>query len=486
MSLRVAPLVEYEGIETEAPRSNPLFQKIASPLATLGLAMTCTKRNYLEYFFMNKERIATAFLIVLTNTIGATVILPMLPLYVEKQFKATPLQSTLVIAMFYVAQIWAAPWLGKLSDRFGRRPILIISQAGTILAFLMFFFAAQLGAGLERFGLSLSLSGGLLIIYLARIVDGLTGGNVSVAEAYASDISDDKSRTQALGLIGGAVGVGHILGPALAAILSGFGLLAPIIGAAVMSAVTLLLTVILLEETVTAEKKTTVINMDSSPSIHSLLSKRPIALVITTAFVIGSYVAAVMTTFSLYAERALFPDQPPQIVARNSGVVIVLMGLGVAVSQMLLVGQLTKHLGEQTVVILGSLLLIASAIGFGLATSARTVIFPILIYALGYSISWPSLQSIMTRFGSKETVGKLLGLFQSVFSLALILAPIAAGLILEKIGPRAVFFDGAWLMGLATVLAIIVGHIDLPHRETALAEDDARSDQRNFLKRFHG
>ncbi len=96
-----------------------------------------------------------------------------------------------------------------------------------------------------------------------------------------------------------AVGVGHILGPARAAILSGFGLLAPIIGAAVMSAVTLLLTVISLEETVTTEKKTTIIDIDSSPSIHSLLSKRPIVLVITTAFVIGSYVAAVMTSFSL-------------------------------------------------------------------------------------------------------------------------------------------------------------------------------------------
>jgi Arabinose efflux permease len=435
---------------------------------------------------VNKERIATAFLIVLTNTIGATVILPMLPLYVEKQFNATPLQATLVIAMFYVAQIWAAPWLGKLSDRFGRRPILIISQVGTIVAYLMFFFASQLGAGLERLGLSLGLSGGLLIIYLARIVDGLTGGNVSVAEAYASDISDDKSRTQALGLIGGAVGVGHILGPALAAILSGFGLLAPIIGAAVMSAVTLLLTVLLLEETLTPDKRAIAKSVNSSVSIHNLLSSRPVALVITTAFVIGSYVASVMTSFSLYAERALFPNQPAEIVARNAGVIIVLMGLGVALSQMLLVGQLTKRLGEQIVVIIGSALLIVSAVGFGLATSAKTVVIPILMYAFGYSIAWPSLQSIMTRFGSKETVGKLLGLFQSAFSLALILAPIVAGLIIQNIGPRAVFYGGAWLLGLALVLAIVLGHIDLPQGQAVPIEIEQEFDRPNFLKRFHG
>jgi MFS transporter, DHA1 family, tetracycline resistance protein len=435
---------------------------------------------------MNKERIATAFSIVLTNTIGATVILPMLPLYVEKQFKATPLQSTLVIAMFYVAQIWAAPWLGKLSDRFGRRPILIISQAGTILAYLMFFFASQLGGGLERLGLTFGLSGGLLIIYLARLVDGLTGGNVSVAEAYASDISDGKSRTQALGLIGGAVGVGHILGPALAAILSGISLLAPMIGAAIMSAVTLLLTIILLEETVTHEKRIATRTPDSALSLRQIISNRSITLIITTAFAIGSYVAAVMTSFSLYAERALFPNQPAEVVARNAGVVIVLMGVGVAVSQMLLVGQLVKRLGEQAVVILGSGLLIVSAIAFGFAHSASSVTLPILAYALGYSISWPSLQAMMTRFGTKESAGKLLGLFQASFSLALILAPIVAGLILEKVGPWAVFYYGTWLLGFALIMAIRLGHMDLPQGEVVPLELGDKPDQRNFLKRFHG
>ncbi|MBI4671031.1 MAG: MFS transporter [Chloroflexi bacterium] len=434
---------------------------------------------------MNKERIATVFLIVLTNTIGATVILPMLPLYVEKQFGASPLQATLVIAAFYAAQILAAPWLGKLSDRFGRRPILILSQVGTLVAYLMFFFAPQLGAGLERVGLALGMSGGLGAIYLARILDGLTGGNVSVAEAYASDISDAKSRTQALGLIGGAIGVGHILGPALAAILSGISLLAPIVGAAVMSAVTLLLTIVLLEETLTPEKRTAAKSTPAAPSIRHLISRRPVALILATAFVIGLYMAAVMASFALYAERALFPNQPPEVVAQNAGVMIVVMGLGVAVSQMLLVGPLVKRLGEQVVVILGGGLLIVSAIGFGSATSATTAALPILAYALGYSISWPSLQSLMTRFGSKETVGRLLGLFQSAFSLALILAPIAAGLLIEQMGPRAVFYNGAWLMGFATLLAVVLAHMDLPNRDGTPIAHVAEAEPQNFLKRFH-
>jgi len=430
---------------------------------------------------MNKERITTVFLIVLTNTIGATVILPMMPLYVEKQFGASPLQATLVIAAFYAAQIWAAPWLGKLSDRFGRRPILIVSQIGTMLAYLMFFFAAQLGTGLERFGLTLGLGGGLMIIYLARILDGLTGGNVSVAEAYASDISDEKSRTQALGLIGGAVGVGHILGPALAAILSGFGLLAPIVGAAVMSGVTLLLTILLLSETVDF-KKTNANSTDTSISIHQLMSRRPVVMILVTAFAIGLYMASVMSTFSLYAERSIFPDQSPEAVARNAGIAIVMMGLGVAISQMALVGPLVKHLGEQIVVILGGAFLVVSAISFGAATSITGLVVSIVTYALGYSIAWPSLQAMMTRFGDKEAAGKLLGLFQSAFSLALIAGPIVAGLIMEKINPRAVFSNSAWLMGLATLLAIILFHEKMPQDE-ALLEVEAKP--RNFLERLH-
>jgi DHA1 family tetracycline resistance protein-like MFS transporter len=433
---------------------------------------------------VDKQRIAVTFLIVLSNTIGATVILPMLPLYVEKQFGATPLQATLVIAAFYVAQIVAAPWLGKLSDQVGRRPILIVSQVGTLVAYLLFFFAAPLGTAFAGAGLRLGVAGGLAVIYLARLLDGLTGGNVSVAEAYASDISDDKSRTQALGLIGGAIGVGHILGPALAAILSRISLLAPMVGAAIMSGVTLLLTVVLLDETVTPARRSAR-PAPASPSIAHVVMRRPVLIVLATALVIGLYVAGVMSSFALYAERALFPDQPPEVVAQNVGLVIVLMGVGVAVSQMVLVGPLVKRVGEPAVVIAGGALLLVSAIGFGAATSAAGVALPILAYALGYSISWPSLQAIMTRFGSTEMAGRLLGLFQSAFSLALILAPVAAGLILEGSGPRAVFYSGAGLMGLATLLALVLGHSTLPMGDARRVERGAEQHPRNILERLH-
>src|SRR2546428_10620459 len=172
---------------------------------------------------MDKKRIATLFLIVLMDTAGATALTPLIPVYVLAQFRATPFQAVLLVATFFVAQMLAAPWLGKLSDRFGRRPILLLSQAGTIVSYLLIVLAIPLGALLDHAGLPLGIAGGLVVIFLARILDGVTGGNVSVAQAYASDISPPEERTRALGLIGGASGAGVFLGPALVGVLGALG-----------------------------------------------------------------------------------------------------------------------------------------------------------------------------------------------------------------------------------------------------------------------
>jgi DHA1 family tetracycline resistance protein-like MFS transporter len=441
---------------------------------------------------MDKKRISITFLIVLTNTIGATLILPMLPLYVEKQFRASPLQATLVIAAFYAAQFLAAPWLGKLSDRMGRRPILIISQIGTIAAYGLIVFVTPLGLVLERAGLNLSISGGLLVIYLARLLDGVTGGNISVAEAYASDISDEKTRTQALGLVGGANGVGHILGPAVAVLLSGISLIAPLVGAAVVSGITLLLTVILLDETLTPEKRAMNASAaKSSVSTIGWLSQRPVVLVLAAALAIGLYIAAVTSSFSLYAERVLFPNQPATVVVQNAGFIIMLMGLVVAFIQIFLIQPLSRWLGEQTLVVVGAGLLLVSAIGFTAANSMTGAVLAALAYSFGFAVSWPSLQSIMTRLGTKETVGTRLGLFQSAFSLALIGAPILAGLVMENIGTRQIFHVGGLLSTVGIVLGVILMHLPLSGNSRQASDSEAAiavekpAVQRGFLGRFH-
>jgi DHA1 family tetracycline resistance protein-like MFS transporter len=404
---------------------------------------------------MDTKRITTLFLIVLADMSGATAILPIIPVYVLGQFHATPFQAALVIPAYYVAQVLATPWLAALSDRFGRRPILLVSQAGTIVSYLLLVFAVPLGALLDHVGLPLGLAGGLVVIYLARLLDGVTGGNVSVAQAYASDISTPEQRTRALGLVGGASGLGHIVGPALAGLLAGITLLTPFLAAAVVSGVTLLLTLLWLHE---PPRRATPLEQAVSPSdgapLAQTLLRRPVALILLTALVIGVYVAALFGTFALYADRVLLPGQPEAQVVRTVGLLITGLGLVTALTQVVLLNSLVHHLGEQKLVLLGSLLLLASAVGFFAVPSLGAVSVFVLVFALGYGIAWPTLQALLIRAGSEPMVGRMLGWFQATFSLALILGPILGGLVFDRVAPQAVFAVSAGLMVFAVALGI--------------------------------
>ena len=204
---------------------------------------------------MDIRRIFPILLIIFTNILGAGVIIPILPLFAEGQFSGTVLQITLLSTAFFGAQFLASPWLGRLSDRYGRRPLLLISQAGTVAAFILFIFARPLGGMIDNLGLALPISGGMIMLYIARILDGITGGNITIAQAYVSDITSQEDRAQGLGLLQAAFGMGFIFGPAFGGILSNFGVLAPFIGAVIITSGTLLLTYFTLKESLPPEER---------------------------------------------------------------------------------------------------------------------------------------------------------------------------------------------------------------------------------------
>src|SRR5207244_3011085 len=162
------------------------------------------------------------FLTILVNLIGFGIIIPLLPFYAET-FGASPLVIGLLFAVFSVCQLAAAPALGDLSDRYGRRPVLVFSLAGTVVSFVM-----------------LAVAHSIAMLFAARIVDGLSGGNISTARAYVADITEPKDRARAYGFIGAAFGMGFILGPALSGVLARVSYTAPIWAAA---AITLVATV---------------------------------------------------------------------------------------------------------------------------------------------------------------------------------------------------------------------------------------------------
>lgn len=413
---------------------------------------------------MDRKRLATLCLIVLADMSGAMAILPIIPVMVLGQFHATPFQAALVITAYYVSQIVAALWLGSLADRVGRRPILLVSQMGTIISYLLLIVATPLGVLLAHTGLRLGIAPGLAVIYVARVLDGLTGGNVSVAQAYASDISTPEKRTHALGLIGGASGLGHILGPALAGLLAGVNLLAPFVAAAVVSGVTVLLTLLWLPES-PIRAHTTDARAELAPGSfpsHVLLNWS-VVLILATALMVGLYMAGLSGTFALYADRVLLPGQPASIVASTVGWIITVLGLVMALTQLVLLTPIIGHLGERKAIVVGNVLLLVSAVGLFTVTSLWAVIACVVLFSLGYGMVWPILQALITRSGPEPMAGRLLGWFQATFSLALILGPIVGGIVFDALAPQAVYAGSAGLMVFALILS--VGLQRLPLRD---------------------
>jgi DHA1 family tetracycline resistance protein-like MFS transporter len=420
---------------------------------------------------MDRRRIIPIFFIIFTNMLGSGVIIPVLPLFAEGQFGATPFQASILVSAFFAAQFIAAPWIGRLSDRLGRRPVLIGSQIGTVLSFVIFVFAQPLGQQIDSLGLNLGMSGGLLVIYLGRILDGLTFGNVTAAQAYITDVVSEEKRAQALGIISAAFGLGFVFGPAFGALLAGYSLVAPFIGAAVICTLSVLLTTFMLEESLPPESRGKQQAHDSR-RLSDYLSNRTILLILAITFIVFLPFAALQSTFTLYADRVLFPEQPDEIVSRNVGWMFTFVGVVIVITQGALIRPLIRRLGEQRLAIVGlSSLLLAFT---GLALLGSNVWLAVVFFApvaFGQGVYQPSLQSLLTRFGGPRERGRLLGLFTAANSLGLIFGPIWGGLAFEQISPAAPYFIAIPLLLLALALAFLLRQHPIPsvQQQTAVS-----------------
>lgn len=394
---------------------------------------------------MDRKRLYLILLIIFTNILGAGMILPILPLTAVNRFGGTFFQAALLATAYFGAQFFAAPWLGRLSDLHGRRPILIISQIGTVLAFLLFVFAGPLGVLLETVGLVVpTISGGLLMMFVARILDGITGGNITTARAYITDITSPETRTQSLGLLSAAFGLGFIFGPALGGLLSQFSDVAPFIGATVITTITLTLTALTLEESLPPEKRHSREHARRSMPLRQVFANRSLVLILLTGFINTLAFSAIPATLSLYSDKILFPElTDTRLVARNVGVMLTFLGLSSVITQAYLLRRLVTRFGERTLVTIGELAFMVSFASITLVASPVYATAFLMLFAFARGISDPTLQSLVTRFGTAQNQGRLLGLYQSALSMGMIFGPIWAGLVFQWIAPAAVFRVGA-------------------------------------------
>jgi len=367
--------------------------------------------------------------ICIINSLGFGIIGPLIYLY-GKNFGITSQLFGLLIASFSIAQFFATPILGGLSDKYGRKPLLAISLIGTCISFLMFAEAR-----------------GIIMIFAARILDGLTGGNISVAQAIISDTSTPADRAKRFGILSSAFGIGFVIGPIIGGGLGQFGLQVPFFFAAGISFLGVLATVFLLKESNPDGRKKSVAKKSSNFNALINTLKSP---VIGIAIIIGFFLA--MAQFTMFTGFQIFTVDilklnPTKIGLLYTGFAImgILAQLGVPL--------FTKFLKSRTVILLLSTGLCFAAMLLSGFTSAL-IMFTICMffYGLFNGLRNPMLNAIIADNNDSGSQGKVLGVNQSCASIGQTLGPITAGLI-TAISIHSVFFLAAFYILIAFLFA---------------------------------
>lgn len=360
---------------------------------------------------VKKSPLLPIFLIVLVDILGYTIMIPLLPFYAER-FGAGPFAVGFLLASYGFCQMLAGPVLGRISDQVGRRPVLLVSQIGTFAGFLLLAFAHD-----------------LRLIFAARIIDGLTAGNLSVAQAYIADVTEPQKRTKAFGIIGISFGLGFLIGPAISGLLAHYGHQYPILAAAFLSALSILFTFFLLpqKENIQTDPKgwfdfsvygKSFRDPDLSPYLQQFLS---------FIFSFSVFIAG----FALFAERRFIFDGHP-FGAREVGYVFAYVGLLGVLTQVFLLGPLVKMMGEKKMVRAGFILISGSFFALAFVHSVPLLLLTLTTSFVGSSILRPSLTSVITQRAGKNGQGSVLGVTQSLMSISQVAAPILSGALIQQ------------------------------------------------------
>lgn len=383
---------------------------------------------------MSKSRLTTIFFIVFIDILGFGLILPLLPYYAET-YGATAWITGLLVASYAAAQLVGAPLLGRLSDRFGRRPVLLISIAGTALGFLLLALAEPLGRALaDMLGLASANALILGLMFASRVLDGLTGGNISVAQAYITDVTDRENRARGLGLLGAAFGVGFIIGPAAGGLLSNFGYAVPAFVAAAIATLNAIAVYLFLPGSLNAVKRAEMAARPRAPfSVGALVSafRRPrVGPVLHTRFFFGLAFAMFQSIFSLYAAGA-----PLNLSAQVTGLVLGYVGILAVAVQGFAIGRLTRQYAEPALMVAAAA---AMTVGFFLWGAVHGIVILLIVLipiSVGGGILNTVLSSVLTKSVQQEEVGGTLGLAASVESSTRVIAPALGGWLLGQFGP---------------------------------------------------
>ncbi len=375
----------------------------------------------------SRRALTLLFFFVFVDVLGFSLILPLLPYYAAT-FGATAEEVGLLLGANALTQLLGAPILGRLSDRYGRKPMLLLSLAGTVVGFLM-----------------LGLARSLAMLFASRIVDGFLGGNISLAQAYISDVTEGKERTKRFGLIGASFGLGFIFGPALGGALAGGGDYAlPALVAAGVATLNWLGVLIWLPESLPREERER--RAQEPRAAFSLrvlwesLGLPCVGPLLQTQFFYSLAFALFETVFALFARERLRLD------ARTTSFVLTYVGILVVLVQGVGIRLLVRRFTDKQMVFGGSALLALSLLAWALTPSLGVLLIVLAPLALASGVLRVAINTALTRSVWPEEVGGTLGLSAALGSLTRVIAPTVGGFLIGRVGAPAPGVLGAVLM----------------------------------------
>lgn len=384
---------------------------------------------------VDKKALTFGLMSVFLCGMGFSIIAPVVPFLVEPYVSNASEQAffvTLLTSIYAVCVFFVAPGLGALSDRYGRRPLLLICLLGSSIGYLIF-----------------GIGGSLWMLFIGRIIDGVTGGNISTLFAYFADITPKEQRTKYFGWISAIAGIGAAIGPTLGGLLAKFGYAVPMYFGAIITLLNFVYGILYMPESLHENnrlKKITLVRLNPFTQLMSVLSMKTLKRLLISAFLIWIPNGSLQSIFSLFTMDTF--NWSPTLI----GLMFSIMGIQDIISQGLIMPKLLMKLSDTKIAILG---MASEIIGYALiAASAIFTFYPFFIvgmfvFGFGDSIFGPSFNGMLSKSGDSSEQGRIQGGSQALQSLARIIGPIIGGQVYVSLGHSAPAFMGVILIGLA-------------------------------------
>ena len=376
------------------------------------------------------------FLVTFVNLLGFGLLTPLLPFYVER-VGGGPELITIIIASYSLMQFLIGPTIGRLSDKYGRKPLLFWTTAGAVLSHVL-----------------LGMADSLWLVIIARLIGGIAAANTGVAFAYVADVSTGSERAKSMGILGSAFSFGFMFGPAMCGILAGpdvetANFMLPAFSAAGMASIAAISVLVFLPESLKPEERSSATGADQIPMMSQLrttFSQTTMVILSLMAFLVYVSWSTLLSIFALWVNRVL------ELGPRDIGLIFLYSGFVGAVCQLVIIGPLTKRIGENAVAMMS-----IAGMGVGLAALAMTTSVTMTLLAMtlvsgAHSFFSPVSTAVVSHHAKPSERGVVLGVFQGIGSLGRVAGPTFAGIAFVQLGYASPY----WISALITVPALML------------------------------